>query len=245
MQHGRLRAGMRMPLVFARCVRSGQVVNMRRRTIRRRITTNMLRKSRFSLFVSLPVMAVLGLAFPGLSAAEEMDEHAHHHHAPADPGYRRSVHAYAMPKVTLFREDGSKGAFESELADDRPIVLNFIYTSCTVICPMLSHTFALFQEKLGEEAGKVRMVSVSIDPEHDTPERLAAYAKRYAAGPQWSHYTGTVEASIEVQKAFGAYYGDKMNHRPAVFMRAGPGKPWVRLDGFTTADDLIREYRNL
>jgi protein SCO1/2 len=207
----------------------------------------MSKKASLCLSVCLPVIASLGLAFHGLTTAEEMDEHAHHHHhhAAADPGYRRSAHTYVIPTVSLVREDSKKVAFVSELADDRPIVLNFIYTSCTAICPMLSHTFAQFQEKLGSEAGKVRMVSVSIDPEHDTPERLAAYAKRYAAGPQWSHYTGTVEASIAVQKAFGAYYGDKMNHRPAVFMRAGPGKPWVRLDGFTTADDLIKEYRNL
>jgi len=206
----------------------------------------MSKKTNFCLSIFLPVIAALGLAFPGLAAAEEMGEHAHHHHHVAvDPGYQRSEHTYVIPKVTLVREDGSKVAFASELADDRPVVLNFIYTSCTAICPMLSHTFAQFQEKLGNEAGKVRMLSISIDPEYDTPARLAAYAKRYNAGSQWSHYTGSVEASIEVQKAFGAYYGDKMNHRPAVFMRAGPGKPWVRLDGFTTADDLIKEYRNL
>lgn len=210
-----------------------------------------LHSIRLSLSAFLPVIALvsasLGFTLPGVAGAGEMDEHAHHHHhhATAEPGYRRSVHPYVMPKVSLIREDGSKVEFLSELADERPVVLNFIYTSCTAICPMLSHTFAQFQEQLGDDAGKVRMVSVSIDPEHDTPARLAAYAKRFDAGPQWFHYTGTVEASISVQKAFGAYYGDKMNHRPAVFMRAGPGKPWVRLDGFTTADDLVKEYRNL
>lgn len=207
----------------------------------------MSNKPCFETSVLLPAIAALGFAFPGLPAAGEMagHDHHHHHHDAEEQGYRRSVHTYVVPQVELTRDNGSKVAFASELADERPVVLNFIYTSCTAICPVLSHTFAQFQEKLGADAGKVRMMSVSIDPEHDTPARLAAYAKRFETGSQWSHYTGTVEASIAVQKAFGAYYGDKMNHRPAVFLRAAPGKPWVRLDGFTTADDLLKEYRDL
>ncbi len=122
---------------------------------------------------------------------------------------------------------------------------NFVYTSCTAVCPLLSQTFAEFQNRLGAEAGKLRMVSISIDPEQDTPERLAEYARRYKAGPQWTHYTGTLGASVMLQKAFQAYFGDKMHHRPVTFIRAAPGQPWVRLDGFVTPDDLDKEYRQL
>ena len=90
-----------------------------------------------------------------------------------------------------------------------------------------------------------RMVSLSIDPEHDTPARLSAYAQQYGAGPQWSFYTGTVEASIAVQKALDAYRGDKMNHSPLTLLRAAPGTRWVRLDGFATPDELLREVRGI
>jgi protein SCO1/2 len=179
-------------------------------------------------------------------AAEQAHDHSHHQHAPASQaGYQRAEEKLSLPAVTLVREDGKRVEFPKDMDDGRPVVLNFIYTTCTAICPMLSQTFAEFQKKLGPEASRVRMVSVSIDPEQDTPKRLAEYAKRYGAGPQWTHYTGTVEASVKVQKAFKAYYGDKMNHKPVVFMRAAPGRPWVRLDGFTTPDDLVAEYRNL
>lgn len=210
----------------------------------------MSRKTGVFTFLLIPVMATtlaaLSFMIAGPARAEGMDDHSHHHHhAPAEPGYRHSVHKLVLPDVSLIREDGKKVDFSAELGDGRPVVLNFIYTTCTAICPMLSHTFAQFQEKLGPDAEKLRMVSVSIDPEHDTPARLAAYARKFQAGPQWAHYTGTVDASIRVQKAFGAYYGDKMNHRPVVFMRAAPGKPWVRLDGFASADDLVKEYRTL
>jgi protein SCO1/2 len=87
------------------------------------------------------------------------------------------------------------------------------------------------------------MISVSIDPEEDTPPRLREYAKKFSAGPQWQHYTGTVAASVAMQKAFNAYRGDKMNHDPLTLMRAAPGKPWVRVDGFASAADLQGQYQ--
>lgn len=198
----------------------------------------MIRKTR-------PWLLAMLLASAAAVAAEQAHDHAHHQHEPAKAGYQRSVQKYALPQVTLIREDGKKVNFPKDMDDGRPVVLNFIYTTCTAICPMLSLTFAEFQNKLGPDAANVRMVSVSIDPEQDTPKRLAEYARRYGAGPQWTHYTGTVESSVKVQKAFQAYFGDKMQHRPVVFLRAAPGKPWVRLDGFTTPDDLVKEYREI
>ncbi len=170
-------------------------------------------------------------------------DHEHHHHAAAQSaGTKRSEAKYQIPSLTLVRQDGSKAAFPKELDDGRPVILNFIYTSCTAICPVTSQVFSQVQEKLGKDAAKVHMVSISIDPEYDTPARLSEYAKKYKAGGQWQYYTGTVEASIAMQKAFDAYRGDKMNHIPVTYLRIAPGKPWVRLDGFASPDEVIREY---
>jgi protein SCO1/2 len=177
--------------------------------------------------------------------AHAAQEHDHHHHAEKAPGYARQAANYRLPQTLLVRSDGAKTSFLDEIDDGKPVVLNFIYTTCTAICPILSQSFAEFQRKLGSERDKVRMVSISIDPEQDTPERLADYAKRFGAGRQWGFYTGSVEASVTLQKAFQAYFGDKMHHRPMTFMRAAPGQAWVRLEGFTTPDDLINEYRQL
>ena len=91
----------------------------------------------------------------------------------------------------------------------------------------------------------MHLVSISIDPEEDSPARLSEYAKKLKAGTGWQFYTGTAQASIDVQKAFDAYHGDKMNHLPLIFLRTAPGNPWVRLNGFVSADDLIREYHSL
>jgi protein SCO1/2 len=172
-------------------------------------------------------------------------QHEHHQHAPASNDIKRSEADYKVPGLTLVRQDGTKVAFPAQLDDGRPVILDFIYTSCTAVCPVTSQVFSQLQDKLGKDRDKVRMISISIDPEYDTPARLAEYAKKFHAGAEWQHYTGSAQASIAMQKAFDVYRGDKMNHFPVTFMRAAPGKPWVRLEGFATPDLLAREYRDL
>jgi len=172
----------------------------------------------------------------------QSDPHAHHHHMmQGAASVTRTAINYAVPDITLVRSDGARVSLAHELNDGRPVLLDFIYTTCTTICPVMTQTFAEVQKRLGPDAAKVRMVSVSIDPEEDTPARLTEYSKRYQAGPQWDFLTGTVEASIAAQRAFNAYRGDKMNHSPITFFRSAPGRPWVRLDGFATPDALLDE----
>lgn len=195
--------------------------------------------------------AALALAATPLAAhehhqeAQSAHEHHEHHHAEATPGYARMVASYTLPAVTLQRSDGAAVKFPQELDDGRPVMVNFIYTSCTAICPILSQTFSEVQRRLAAGNEQVHMVSISIDPEEDTPQRLAAYARRFDAGKQWGFYTGTVAASVTLQKAFQAYFGDKMHHRPVTFLRAAPGQPWVRLEGFASPQEVLAEYRQL
>jgi protein SCO1/2 len=156
---------------------------------------------------------------------------------------RRSLAEYLIPDVTMVREDGKSVNLAAELNDGRPVVLNFVYTSCTTICPMSSQVFEQFQDDLGGTREAVHLMSISIDPEQDTPARLREYAGRFHALKGWDHYSGTLAASLAVQKAFNAYRGDKMSHIPLTLVRAAPGKPWVRFDGFARADDLLAERK--
>jgi protein SCO1/2 len=183
-----------------------------------------------------------GLAtLAGIGSALAHDEHRH---SAVDPGVKRSEAVYKIPPVELVSQDGASVRFPEELDDGRPVVvLDFIYTSCTSVCPMTSAVFSQLQALLGEDLKKTKLVSISIDPEYDTPPRLRDYAKKFSALPQWRHYTGTREASLAVQKAFHAYRGDKMNHFPVTFLRGAPRRPWIRLEGFATPDVLAREYR--
>ena len=180
----------------------------------------------------------LGLWAPGARAADAADPHAHHHLAPEAA---RTSAAYAVPDVELVRDDGKSVLFSKELDDGRPVVLSFIFTSCSTICPTISANLARLQRKLGAARDRVHLMSISIDPEFDTPARLREYAKKFGAGPEWQHYSGTLAASQVVQRAFRTYRGDKMNHAPVTLVRSAPGAEWVRIDGFATADQLLAE----
>jgi protein SCO1 len=153
--------------------------------------------------------------------------------------------AYQVPAVTLVREDGRSVSLPHELDDGRPVLLNFIFTTCSSICPLTSRTLEEFQSKLGAEAARTHLISISIDPEQDTPARLTEYARRFHAGPEWHYYTGTITASIAAQRAFDVYRGEKMSHTPVMLMRAAPGRPWLRIEGFVTPDQLVDAYRTL
>jgi protein SCO1 len=184
---------------------------------------------------------------PAASMEVAMQDHSHHmHHAASGEldNYSRTEADYTIPDVKLLDADGIGMPLRTRLAD-KPVILNFIFTSCGAICPVMSKTFSQVQAALGPERGAVHMVSISIDPEQDTPSVLKAYAGKYGAGPQWQMLTGSLADSIAVQRAFNVYRGDVMNHQPATFLRASAGQPWIRLDGFVSAADIMREYRRL
>jgi protein SCO1/2 len=185
--------------------------------------------------------ALAATPFSTAWAHGEADPHAHHHVASE---ITRSTTDYAIPDVRLVREDGKTVLLSEELNDGRPVVMNFIYTTCTTVCPLTSQTFSELQSKLGARRNAVHLMSISIDPEQDTPARLSEYAKKFGAGPEWQFYTGTPQASVATQRAFNVYRGDKMDHAPVTLVRTAPGKPWVRLDGFVTPDQMLRELRD-
>ena len=173
-------------------------------------------------------------------AAPEMSEDAS-----ASGPVKVSVLRYSVPDVALVRQDGRHVSLAAEMNDGRPVVLNFIFTSCGSICPLMSQVFGQFQHKLGAQSAKVHLMSISIDPEADTPAKLREYAHQFGARAGWQHYTGTLQASVEAQRAFDVYRGDKMSHRAVTLMRAAPGQPWVRLDGFVTPTQMMNHYREM
>jgi protein SCO1/2 len=201
--------------------------------------------ARFGIALATLLLASLA-ARPGALAEESdgagHDAHAHHHH-PAPAGVQRSEVSYQIPDVTLIDQNGERVAIRDLFTTDKPILLNFIFTTCTAICPVMSATFEQVQQGLDGDRDKVRMVSVSIDPEQDSPAALAGYAKRFDAGPQWVFLTGSLEDSIRVQQAFDGYRGDKMNHAPLTLLRTASGANWVRYDGFASAADLVTDLR--
>jgi len=160
-------------------------------------------------------------------------------------GYKRDVVEYTIPDVVLTSQDGEDLPLPALLKKNKPVMVNFIYATCTTICPVLSAGFANFQRKLGDEAEDVYLVSFTIDPEYDSPEVMKEYLERYRAKPGWDFLTGSRRDIDSVMKAFDAYVSNKMNHFPLIFLKAPGADSWVRLDGLMGTSELIEEYRKL
>jgi protein SCO1/2 len=182
---------------------------------------------------------VVGFFSAPVLMAEEMGEKAE------APAFTRSTATYKVPDVKVVRQDGKKLSFLKELDDGRPVIVSFVFVSCAAICPMLAHVMSKVQAKLEQDGKKVHLISISIDPESDSPAKLTEFAKKFGAGPDWDFYTGTREASLALQKAFNTYRGDKMNHTATILMRSESGKAWLRLEGFLSPDAVIQEYSAL
>ena len=180
-----------------------------------------------------------------MESTAEADPHAHHRHMMKSTTYSRSEHDYQLPDLELVNMAAEKTRLLDEVNPGKPVMVNFIFTTCTTICPVMSATFAQVQSELGTDSDALRMISFSIDPEQDTPERLREYAGRFNAGPQWQFLTGSLADSVAVQKAFDVYRGNKMNHEPTTLMKAADSDTWVRIDGLAKAADIVAEYHRL
>ncbi len=170
--------------------------------------------------------------------------------APAAAGatYTKTKEQYPIPDVTLINQDGKKVRLKKILATDKPLLVDFVYTTCTTICPVLSANFVNFQRKKGADAGKIQLVSISIDPENDTPKNMKAYLKRYGAKPGWDFLTGSREDMDKVIRAFNALNGtvlNKMDHLPIILIKSPADQRWVRIYGLVGTTELMKEYEEV
>lgn len=163
------------------------------------------------------------------------------HEVKAQPALAVSTVSYDVPDVTLVDASGKPVALRALLSSGEPLALNFIFTTCTTICPVMTATFAQMRRDLGDAAGRVRLVSISIDPEQDRPEVLRRYAERFGAG--WTFLTGDSQDVERVLRAFGAYAGSKMNHRPLTLLKDPRDASWIRIEGLASGGSLAHEVQ--
>ena len=139
------------------------------------------------------------------------------------------------------RPDGRQVRFYSDLVKDKTVVINFIFTTCTTICPPLGATFARVQRELGERAGRdVYFISISVDPATDTPERLKAWGAKFKAGPGWTFVTGAKPQVDEVLRALAASTARREDHTPTVLIGNDARGQWTRTYGMAAPSRIIQ-----
>ena len=172
----------------------------------------------------------------------DVDPHAHHKAMMKNKAsFKLSTQKYNIPKLTLLDKMGIKTATDKIFNGEKTVVVNFIFTTCNTICPVMSGTFSQLDKHLAKTGKDVELISISIDPEFDTPKVLQNYGKKFNSSDQWSFYTGSRDDIITLQTAFNAYRGSKMNHVPITLLRSASSEEWTRIDGFASSKQLMSE----
>ena len=195
----------------------------------------MIRSTTISTLALALLLAGTGLAFP-VAAQEGHDHHQHHQHQ-APPAQDTETKAEAVshlniPDVNVVDQDGKPVHFYSDLVKDKVVAVNFVFTTCTTICPPMGANFARLQKILGDRTGReVHLISVSVDPTTDTPERMKAWGRKFGAGPGWTLVTGSKEEVTRLLKALGVYTPDINDHSPLVLVGNDARHQWTRAYG--------------
>lgn len=141
--------------------------------------------------------------------------------------------------VSVIDQNGQAKYFFAEVVKSGPVVVNFIYTHCDGVCPGQGQRFKQLQTKLGKRlGGEVHLISVSIDPERDTPEALKTWSQRFEAGPHWTLVTGSKQAMEEISQQVLGLVANRNEHSPFIAVRGKQGA-WQRLYGLSSAQQII------
>jgi len=149
-----------------------------------------------------------------------------------------------VPNVPVVTQDGKTLNFYDDLIKDKIVVLSFIYTSCKDICPLATARLGEARDKLGDRLGRdIFFLSISIEPEHDTPERLKQYADAFHAGPGWTFLTGLPEDIQMIRYKFGDRRPDLGDHRNDVVLGNGATGEWQRENALGDLDHFVGAVR--
>src|SRR5262249_31176539 len=132
-----------------------------------------------------------------------------------------------FPNVQGITQDGKQLRFYEDLLKGNIVVINCIYTSCQDICPIATARLAQVEEKLGERMGRdIFFISMTVDPERDTPERLNEYAKAFGTGPGWTFVTGNSADVRAINYKLGERSTKLSEHRNEIVLGNEPEHQW-------------------
>jgi protein SCO1/2 len=147
-----------------------------------------------------------------------------------------------IPDVEVLDQDGRKVRFYSDLIKDKVVVISFFFTSCTFVCPPQARALAKLKSSLTERFGKeVFFISVSKDPEIDTPARLKTWGGQFGAGGGWTLVTGEQGVMKRLVWDFtGEGLGQQM-HSPILLIGNDRTGVWTEAEGLSAPEEVVKE----
>lgn len=146
-----------------------------------------------------------------------------------------------VPDVMVVDQNNRTLHFYRDLVQGKTVAINFIFTTCTTICPPMTANFASVQKKMMERGAKdLHLISVSVDPENDTPAKLKSYAAMFNAQPGWTFVTGSRSELEQLWNAFSITAGNKLDHSPTVAIGNEPRHEWTFVSGLNSPEKLAK-----
>jgi protein SCO1 len=149
----------------------------------------------------------------------------------------------ASANIEVVDQSNKPLKFYDDLIKNHTVAINFIFTSCTSSCPLSTSILRQVQKKLGKQ--KTQLITISVDPVTDSPERLLAFSKQHKAAPGWAFITGDKMAIATLLKTLGVYSADKNEHSNMIIVGNDVTHSWSRLYGFPQAEEIITALQNV
>lgn len=144
-----------------------------------------------------------------------------------------------LSKLPLVDQNGRTVDLYDDLIKDRIVVINSFFASCTGSCPVMARSFLHLQNKLGDRIGKdVTLVSITVDPEVDTPEKLKEYAKKIGAKPGWYFLTGSRAQVDAVLSKIGQYAEAREAHKNIIIAGNDRTGLWKKALAIAPSDEI-------
>ncbi len=151
-----------------------------------------------------------------------------------------------FPEIELTTHEGKRVRFYEDLIQDKIVSINFIFTRCSDSCPAETAKLKEVYERLGDRVGRdIFMYSISIDPEHDTPEALKKFADKFQTGPGWLFLRAEEEDVKRLEERFGLdldadEYDDPEDHNISLVMGNERTGQWIKRSPFDNPGALAR-----
>ncbi|HEY8024307.1 MAG TPA: SCO family protein [Burkholderiaceae bacterium] len=154
--------------------------------------------------------------------------------------------AHAVPEAELIDQDGKTVSFHRDLVQGKTAVVNFIFTSCTMICPTQTASLRQVQKDLGTRAGNdISFISISIDPNTDQPAKLKSFARQFEVGPGWEFLTGSRPVVDRLLRSLGAGVTGKNDHSGMVLIINEKKNVWLQLANLPDASLVLRSIEQV
>jgi len=186
------------------------------------------------------LLILLAAAFTTTQAQKPAPPAEPHDHSHVSKTTESSAEKY-FTDVELINQDGKKVRFYSDVLKGKTVIVNAFFTSCTSVCPPMNRNMEKIQEALGDRIGRdVFLVSMTVDPETDTPVRMKEYAKKFHAGPGWLFLTGKKENLDWALYKLGQYVENKDDHQTVLIIGNEPTGLWKKAFGMANVAELVQ-----